>query len=653
MSFDPKSISQGELHALKSAAEKSWSDDTRHPDFAGDEDASQGQCYVTSYWLSRRFGGFVGEDDGHYVWVSSDKKYVIDLTCDKYKYIIYKSRSHPLYRDLNIFLPKPTRRAELFADRAERIFRNLDHFAKVSMDYAGDGLPAEEPQATNDRERRLDVTHDRIEPKNLNFAYVSGEMILDERPLEELIDQNISGPIALGSVEIDPDDYATWTVKTNIGLNGLKDVIQSYCNSVGMTCGEISDQDGHKISTKISSINIARKDDQTLISHTQDWSKIAANLSGAFTVGSFRMIDNKIELPDRAYDAELLQSLGEYALDHGLKFILAGNDNVIKRIEDLELDNYSNPNPTNGDGQFFNDDPQGPTEPMGQENGAIGLSEPRRTNGLYQCPQCEKLLPSWHEYVKHRQTEGQTIMQTDHFPNTDPDATFEPHFSPRQPQGVGEVVFTSSVDAPPIPFVYDVEDDSIVVGDPGMQVSELLVDDNFEGTVQGIYEKGKLILKSTTTIPYTVRHLIRLWYYQHPELEVKSVELKTPDGETTKLASAGSLVFISSLENPQIERFVSTLLNAGAEVFAVGTALKEAKEGKIPQLSALEVKGSNKKFVRRVLEDLGGKLDLTGYDNDQFAWYVGGPIKISLVETKNETKEDRVDLRNGRYEQAI
>jgi hypothetical protein len=656
LTFDPNSISQGELHALKDAAEKAWGDDTRHPDFSGDDDESRGQCYVTSYWLSRHFGGYIGDDDGHYVWVSPDKKYVIDLTGDKHRYIIYKSKSHPLYRGMDVFNPKPTKRAELFADRAEKIFRNLDHFAKVSMDYAGDGLPAEEPQATADRERRLDVTHDRIEPKQLNFAYANGKIILDDKPLEELVDANTSGPIALGTVDIDPDDYATWTVKTNIGLNGLRDVLETYCNSVGLTCVEVADMDGNKISRSISQLSFVRKDGELFISHKQDWSKIASNMSGAFTVGSFRILGDNIELPNRAYDVELLQSLKEFASDHGLNFVLAGNDNVLKRIEDLELDNYSNPDPTNGDGQFFNDAPQDENAIAGQENGAVGLSGPERINGLYKCPQCESLLPSWHEYVKHRRNEGETIMQNDHFPNTDPDATFPPHFSPRQPQGVGEVVFTSSVEALPIPFVYDVEDDSIVVGDPGMQVSELAAGTDYESTVQGIYEKGKLLLKSTTTIPYTVRHLIRLWYYQHPELEVKSVELKTPDGNTTKLASAGNLVFISSLNDAKIERLASSLLREGAEIFAVGRALEDAKEGKLPHLTTLKVAHVDKKFVYRALQDLGGHVSMAGYDEGQFVWssYDGeGKIKIAVVKNANEVTEDRVDLRDGRYEQAI
>lgn len=650
MSFDPESISQGKLHALKEAAEKAWGDDTRHPDFSG-EDASTGQCYVTSFWLTRKFGGFIGDDNGHYVWVSPDKKYVIDLTCDKHRYIIYKSASHPLYRGMEIFYPKPTKRAERFADRAENIFRNLKHFSRVAMDYAGDGLPAEEPQATNDRERRLDVMHDRIEPKKLNFAYVEGRLLVDERPVEDLIEGDETGPIALGTVDIDPDDHATWTVKTNIGLSGLTEVLENYCNSVGLTCGQVSDTNGHRVATDISYLCFVRQNDNTLISHKQDWSKIANNLNGSMTVGSFKIVGNEIILPNRAFEEDLLSSLNEYAMDHGLKFVLAGNDNVVKRIEDLELDNYSNPDPVNNDGQFFND-PQEEQAP-----GAVG-NDAERINGLYKCPQCEILLPSWREYAKHRQSEGTDVLVEDNFPNTNPDATFEPHFSPRQPQGVGEITFTSAAadESFPIPFIFDVEEDAITVGEPGMEVSDLGNDD-YEGTVQGVYENGKLLLKSTTTIPYTVRHLIRLWYYQHPELHVKSVELKTPDGATTKLAqdNLGSMVFMGSLVNPDIAEFSSSVLGAGGEIFAVGDGLLRARdENSLPTDLDLKVAHLNKNAVLKAVESLGGTINLTGFDSGTIQWRRSGdPIKISVVANANEIAEDRVDLRNGRYEQAI
>lgn len=84
--FDPNSITQADLHRFRSAAEQAWGDDTRHPDFIGHPDPSAGQCYVTSRWLTTKLGGQVGVKDGHYFWVSPDRKYVIDLTGDQFTY---------------------------------------------------------------------------------------------------------------------------------------------------------------------------------------------------------------------------------------------------------------------------------------------------------------------------------------------------------------------------------------------------------------------------------------------------------------------------------------------------------------------------------------------------------------------------------------
>lgn len=658
MTFDPQSISQDDLLALKKSAQKAWGDDTRHPQYAGEQDASKGQCYVTSFWMTKRFGGFIGHDNGHYVWVSPDKKYVIDLTCDKHKYVIYKSISHPIFQSVKVDKPKPNERAERFADRAESIFKNFDHFARVSMDYAGDALPAEEPQAQSNRDHADGgfMNHDMIEPKNFNFVYTDGRLVVDDKPIEKMIDSNASGPMAMGTVKIDPDENASWEVETNIGLNALSDVLKDYCKSVGFSWGGVTNRDGHEVASKTSYLYFVQKNGQTMISHKKDWSRIAARISGKITVGTLKVIGKDIQLPDKVYGVELLAALSEYAEDNGLNFVLAGNNNVVKRIEDLQLNNYSNPNPVNNDGQFFNDTEEENDAIAGQQNGAIGLDNPERVNGLYKCPQCEQLMPSWHEYVMHRQTEGETITQHDHFPNTDPDATFNPHFVPRQPQGVGEINFTSAVgdaEALPIPFIYDVEDDSIVVGDPGMQVSDLSIDDGYENTIQGVYQSSKLIIKSTTTIPYTVRHLIRLWYYQHPELKVNSVELQNPDGGVTKLANeVGGLVFAGSLSNLDAELVTSALLKAGGEVFAVGSAIDIAQQNQIPQHIDVKVANLDKNFVRRTLEHLEGDLNMAGFEQGAFAWkkHASQSMKIFVVGSPDDVPEDRVDLRDGRYE---
>jgi hypothetical protein len=150
-SFDPHSISQDDLHRYREAAEQAWSDETRHPNMQGHPEKSAGQCYVTSRWLTQHLGGTVGLKQGHYFWVSPDRKYVIDLTGDQFHYspedlryrgirlddedpgweptpeqaswrpgpIMYKSATHPLFKGFRVKEFKTEApRVKLFAQRA-------------------------------------------------------------------------------------------------------------------------------------------------------------------------------------------------------------------------------------------------------------------------------------------------------------------------------------------------------------------------------------------------------------------------------------------------------------------------------------------------------------------------------------------------------
>src|SRR4051812_7311022 len=86
MDWNPESLTQEKLNAYRAAAEQAWGDDTRHERYIGHPQPGAGQCYVTSRWLTTKLGGSVGSKDGHYVWVSPDKQYVVDLTGDQFAY---------------------------------------------------------------------------------------------------------------------------------------------------------------------------------------------------------------------------------------------------------------------------------------------------------------------------------------------------------------------------------------------------------------------------------------------------------------------------------------------------------------------------------------------------------------------------------------
>lgn len=89
----------------------------------------------------------------------------------------------------------------------------------------------------------------------------------------------------------------------------------------------------------------------------------------------------------------------------------------------------------------------------------------------------------------------------------------------------------------PIPFIYDIEKDYITVGHPGMRTPDIMGQFTPGGIVEGYYEpKGKMVINTTTTIPWSSFHMMQLWYYSHPGLEITSFEIENQKGERHKVA---------------------------------------------------------------------------------------------------------------------
>jgi hypothetical protein len=88
-----------------------------------------------------------------------------------------------------------------------------------------------------------------------------------------------------------------------------------------------------------------------------------------------------------------------------------------------------------------------------------------------------------------------------------------------------------------IPFIYDIDKDTIDVGQPGMRTSDIPGQFTPGGIVEGRYEPGgKVFITTMTNMPWTARHLLELWYYQFPHMEVRSLNLEDSEGKRTKLA---------------------------------------------------------------------------------------------------------------------
>lgn len=89
-----------------------------------------------------------------------------------------------------------------------------------------------------------------------------------------------------------------------------------------------------------------------------------------------------------------------------------------------------------------------------------------------------------------------------------------------------------------IPFIYDIPADTITVGHPGQRTSDIPGKFAPAGIVEGMYEPGGTVnITTMTTMPYTVNHVLTLWYYQYPEFSVKRVNLVDAEGKKTKLAN--------------------------------------------------------------------------------------------------------------------
>ena len=89
-----------------------------------------------------------------------------------------------------------------------------------------------------------------------------------------------------------------------------------------------------------------------------------------------------------------------------------------------------------------------------------------------------------------------------------------------------------------VPFIYDIAADELTIGRPGEKTSD--VPGNFTpgGIVEGEYAKGgKVTIYTATNMPYSVNHLLTLWYHTNPTYLIKSVFLEDQDGGKTKLAS--------------------------------------------------------------------------------------------------------------------
>lgn len=171
----------------------------------------------------------------------------------------------------------------------------------------------------------------------------------------------------------------------------------------------------------------------------------------------------------------------------------------------------------------------------------------------------------------------------------------------------------------PLPFVYDIKDDYITVGHPGMKTSDIMQPHGGQftpgGIVEGYYEPGgKVTITTSTSMPYSTYHMMQLWYWSHPHMEITSLELEDHQGQKQKLAGVDVGSYIKSLTATDGAAWnaYQALRNAGGGVYVVGGAVRDALLQKEPKDIDLMVSGLPPEKVDHVLSQLPGRVDLTG-----------------------------------------
>ena len=582
-----ESITQGELDALHKAASFAWSEQTRYP-LTISSAADAGQCYVTSCWLVDRLGGKLGKREGHYVWLSANEQFYIDLTGDHSgKGPIYESNEGQ-FKTADGFVNE---RAEQFIRHANNAFETLPELLKVGYGYVGDAYPGETPQRQLEREQYYhDEPRHHPQDAEQSFVYANGDIVVAQEDHETILDKmglgrDIEGPYALGLVSIQ-GGQAIWKVQTNIDLKSFSEIAEDYSRHVGWRFAGITDLDGFEVAPftnkQARTIHyLAKPDGQIVMGGANHAELFRQSNVGQVRFGSIKVVGDKALMDPILPEA--VKGVYEWATDNGIK--LFGRNPM--GGPDYEVDN------------------------MGADKGKIEKTEDEVSlkdisgdpSGLYRCPACEAMFPDWKEYQKHRKEEegDASELKAPAFPKNDMDATFPTHFTEQPPRVMPVARYEASrVDgfrggeetdeyfvsyhcgspvgyirmakgrivafhmakekdgwedglfnfaqryaakepkdllADPVPFIFDVGNYQIAVGQPGQTTSEIGGDFTKGGIVEGVYEPGgKITIRPSTELPFTTYAIVQKWYDHHPELSVTGLDMRDAEGKTVKLA---------------------------------------------------------------------------------------------------------------------
>lgn len=205
----------------------------------------------------------------------------------------------------------------------------------------------------------------------------------------------------------------------------------------------------------------------------------------------------------------------------------------------------------------------------------------------------------------------------------------------------------------PIPFIYDIEEDHVIAGQPGQKMSDIPGSFNPSGIQEGVYEPGgKIVLKNLTNMFVTVRHLLDLWKWTPGlrGLKVKGVDLEDDAGRRQKLAAqddatVGRRVAMMARTDPAAAGAIDALTQAGGQPYIVGGAVRDEFLGKIPHDFDLLVTGLDPDTADATLRALPGHVDLTGKKFGVFRYKAGAhEVEVALPRVDTSTGPQRRDF---------
>jgi tRNA nucleotidyltransferase (CCA-adding enzyme) len=208
------------------------------------------------------------------------------------------------------------------------------------------------------------------------------------------------------------------------------------------------------------------------------------------------------------------------------------------------------------------------------------------------------------------------------------------------------------IDAP-LPFIFDIDADKIFVGHPGTRTSDIPGKFTPGGIVEGEYAPGgKVTITTETNMPWTARHMLDLWKWSVPHMDVTSLELMDATGNKTKLASqrtaqdVGQYVKQVAATYPAAWAAYQALRKAGGRVSVVGGAVRDALMNQEPRDIDLMVSGLPPEVVHNTLDALPGRMDLTGKNFGVYRYnWRGDEVEVALPRTEESTGDRRVDFK--------